>query len=131
MLPFCFCRLGGLTDSGELPPSTLLPAAPELPTLLPMTPTPLPGAKPETGLGAASDDPCSPDGLEPKPRIPEPTADTPDPDPSRPPDEDVGPPTVMLAPPMEPTALLVLVAMTPPREPSRLEPMVPAAAAWA
>lgn len=54
---------------------------------------------------------------------------TPGTEPSRPPVEDVGPPTVMLPLPMEPSALLVVVAMTPPSEPGRPEPTVPEAAA--
>lgn len=54
---------------------------------------------------------------------------TPDVEPSRPPVEDVGPPTVMLAVPMEPNVLLVVVVMTPPREPAKLDPTAPAAAA--
>lgn len=49
--------------------------------------------------------------------------------PRRPPDVDVGPPTVMLALPMEPNALLVVVVLTPPKEPGRPELRVPAAAA--
>lgn len=128
MLPFCFCRLGGLTRSEEFPPTTPLPGAPELPPLLPMTPTLLPGAKPPTGLGANREDPCNPDWPEPKPRIPEPIPVTPGAAPSRPPVEDVGPPTVMLTPPMDPTALLVVVA-TPPKEPGRPDPTAPEAAA--
>lgn len=50
-------------------------------------------------------------------------------EPSRPPVEDVGPPTVMLPLPMEPSALLVVVVMTPPREPGKPEPTAPEAAA--
>lgn len=61
VLPFCFCWLGGLMESDEFPPTTPLPADPELPPLLPMTPTPLPGAKPPTGLSDTRDDPCIPD----------------------------------------------------------------------
>lgn len=122
VLPFCFCRLGGRTGS-EFPPTTPLPADPELPPLLPMTPTPLPGAKPPTELGDTKDEPCTPDWLEPKPRIPEPT--TPGAAPSRP-VEDVGPPTVMFPLPMEPTALLVVAVLTPPKEPGKLDPT-----AWA
>lgn len=61
VLPFCFCWLGGLTKSDEAPPTTPLPADPELPPLLPMTPTPLPGANPPTGLSDTREDPCTPD----------------------------------------------------------------------
>lgn len=49
--------------------------------------------------------------------------------PSRPPVEDVGPPTVMLPLPMEPSPLLVVVVLTPPKEPGRPELRVPTAAA--
>lgn len=113
-------------ESEELPPTTPPTADPELTTLLPITPTPLPGARPPTGLGDNSEDPCSPDWPELRPRIPEPT---PGAAPSRPPDEDVGPPTVMLPLPMAPTALLAVVALTPPREPGKPELPVPEAAA--
>lgn len=121
--------LGDLTESDEFPPITPPPADPVLPTLLPMTPTPLPGAKPPTGLGAIREDPCNPEGLEPNPRIPEPTPASPGAEPSRPPVEDVGPPTVILPLPMELATLLVVVVLMPPREPSRLEPTAPEAAA--
>lgn len=54
---------------------------------------------------------------------------TPGAEPSRPPVEDVGPPTVMLPLPMEPKEVLVVVVLTPPRDPGRPEPTAPEAAA--
>lgn len=103
VLPFGFCWLGGLMGS-TLPPAD----DPELLPLLPMTPTPLPGAKPPpTGLNDMSEEDPPPT---PRPRIPAPGAE----EPSRPPEEDVGAPTV-----------------TPPRETGRLQPMALEAAAWA
>lgn len=48
-------------ESEELPPTTPLPDDPELLPLLPMTPTPLPGARPPTGLSDTREGPCSPD----------------------------------------------------------------------
>lgn len=126
VLPFCFCWLCSLTESDEL-----APADPELLPVLPMTPTPLPGAKLPTGLSETREEPCTPDWPELNPRIPDPMLFNPDVEPSRPPVEDVGPPTAMLAVPMEPNVLLVVVVMTPPREPAKLDPIAPAAAAWA
>lgn len=64
-----------------------------------------------------------------KPRIPEPMLVTPGAEPSRPPVEDVGPPTVMLPLPMDPSALLVVVVRTPPREPGKPDPTALEAAA--
>lgn len=62
--------------------------------------------------------------------MPEPMPVDPGAEPSRPPVEDVGPPTVTLPLPMEPRELLlVVVVITPPREPGRPEPMAPEAAA--
>ena len=131
MLPFCFCWLGGLPESDMFPPTTPLPADPELPPLLPMTPTPLPGANPPTGLSDMREDPCIPDCPEPRPRIPELMPLSPGAGPSSPPEEEVGPPTVMLPLPMEPTALLEVEGLMPmpPREPGRPEPMAPEEAA--
>lgn len=104
MLPFGFCWLGGLMGSTPPPADD-----PEPPPLLPMTPTPLPGASPlPTGLSDMRED--GPPPTTPRPRIPPPGAE----EPNRPAVEDVGPPTV-----------------TPPREPGRLQPMALEEAAWA
>lgn len=126
LLPFCFWPLGGRTESDELPPTTLLIAGPELPPLLPMPPSPLPGAKPPIELGDIREEPSSSDWPEPKPSM---SWLIPATVPSRPPVEDVGPPTAALPPPMASMALLVVEVLTPPREPGRLELAVPEAAA--
>lgn len=131
MLQFCFGWLGGRTDIDEVPPTTPLPVDPELPPLLPITPSPLPGARLPTGLCDSREDPCTPDWAELKPRIPEPMLPSPDAAPSRSPVNDVSPPTAMLPLPMAPNPLLVVVVLTPPREPGKPELPVPKAAAWA
>lgn len=54
---------------------------------------------------------------------------TPGAEPSRLPVDDVGPPTVMFPLLMEPSPPMVVVVLTPPRDPGKPEPIVPEAAA--
>lgn len=89
------------------------PCVPEqLPPLVPMTPTPLSGARPPTGLGDIREDPWTMVWLEPILRTAEPMG--PAVEPNSPVDEEVGPPTAMLLL-LQPAGLRLVEVLAPPR----------------